>query len=135
MEGFVKDELESNLMPTRVAKPYKRCGWSTFTFLVVLFIVGAAVFITLKFKARDNPAVAFSVEKEKNLEFPKKLIICPDSPKNISWHYFDFIDNDNVEFKNENAHPEIEVAHMEDLDLDCITLALNAKVLQTPVLL
>jgi hypothetical protein len=120
-----KEEYESQFLPNRVDEQYKLCGWTIFSILIVVFLVVAITFITLKYKARENPAVALEVERPDILELPKQLIICPFTKNELEWHFYDLLYLQNAQLVDTGGAPiEANVFYSEKANLDCLNISL-----------
>jgi hypothetical protein len=127
----------SSVPPKNVSKQYQTFGWSVFLFFLTIFVACAFTLIFLKYKARENPAIQFTLEEDVGLQFPSSITICPDAAESISWHYFDVRGTENTDITglNTSSSRKIEVSHIKEINFDCIIVDLTLKVLKIPAAL
>jgi hypothetical protein len=132
--GDTEEEFLPSLLPNRVAKPYQKCGWFLFVFLMTLFLAGSITVIALKYNSRKEPQISLDLKKEKNMKFPEKLMICPESQGLVSWHYVELIDSFRTKINSENL-AVIEVHYADQLDMDCLLISIDAQIIRAPAAL
>jgi hypothetical protein len=131
LEQIEEDELLPTLLPARVHKPYKKCGWFLYLTLMLSFLAGSSTLIGLKYKARETPELSLELKKENDMKFPSTIIICPNTKGSVSWHYFELIGVSNARPHAEGIE-SLDVMFLQKFDLACLRISLDAYVVQTP---
>jgi hypothetical protein len=98
-----------------------------------LFIAGASTLITLKYKGRDVPDVAYSVHRAKDLKFPNDIKICPQKLSgNITWHYLEELDSHGSRLDANIDLSLVSIRYADWLDMDCLQIHLDASAVSIP---
>ncbi len=127
------DESIASLLPMRVEARYRKLGWVLFAVLVALFLAGASTLISLKYQARQDPDIKYSIRKAVDLHFPKSIMICPEELSGkITWHYLDMLSSPSANFQGDIDLGLVSINYLNWLNFDCLEINMNVSVLSTP---